>query len=196
MLKICHIYTSLVKCIDFLNKNYIIAYPTEAVFALGCNPDSDDAIINLLKLKHRSQNKGLILIAASYNQLIPYINECRLSDFQKQKIFSLWPGFITFLVPARSNVSNWITGSSNLIAVRVTTHPVVKRLCLHYGKPIISTSANVTGMPESRTVKDVIQYFGSNIPILNGNIGGFLYPSQIFNILTGEYVRNVYSKKI
>ncbi|CAL4043415.1 Threonylcarbamoyl-AMP synthase [Buchnera aphidicola (Takecallis arundicolens)] len=196
MLKTCHIYTSLLKCIDFLNKNYIIAYPTEAVFALGCNPDSDDAIINLLKLKNRSKRKGLILVAASYNQLIPYINECRLSDFQKQKIFSLYSGFITFLVPARSNISNWITGFSNLVAVRVTKHPVVKRLCLYYGKPIISTSANFTGMPESRTVKDVLKYFGSDIPILDGNIGNFLYPSKIFNILTGEYVRNAYSKKI
>ncbi|QCI27307.1 L-threonylcarbamoyladenylate synthase type 1 TsaC [Buchnera aphidicola (Therioaphis trifolii)] len=184
------------KYIDILNNGNVIAYPSEAVFGLGCDPNNDNAIKNLLKLKNRKKNKGFILVASYYDQLLPYINENKLSNFQKKKLFLSWPGFITFLVPVKSNISHYITGYSDLIAVRVTSHPILNKLCFYFGRPIISTSANISGMKSAKTKKEVLNYFGVDFPVLDGKIGNFLYPSKIFNIVNGEYIRNDYISKI
>ncbi|MFT4725078.1 MAG: L-threonylcarbamoyladenylate synthase, partial [Colwellia sp.] len=56
----------------------IIAYPTEAVFGLGCDPDNLLAIEKLLSIKNRSPEKGLILLAANYSQLLPYIDDSKI----------------------------------------------------------------------------------------------------------------------
>ncbi|QCI26106.1 Sua5/YciO/YrdC/YwlC family protein [Buchnera aphidicola] len=181
---------SFINCINNLHQNNIIAYPAEAVFGLGCNPDSDIALINLINLKHRNKKKGFILVAASYVQLLPYIDEFKLSVRQKKTILSVWPGFITFLVPARPELSIYITGGSNLVAVRITSHSLLSDLCCFFGKPIVSTSANISGMPAARKKSDVSKYFGYKFPILHGKIGNFLYPSRIVNIITGEYIRD------
>ncbi|WP_367678433.1 Sua5/YciO/YrdC/YwlC family protein [Buchnera aphidicola] len=183
-------YFSLMHCLNLLNNNDIIAYPSESVFGLGCNPDHQDTILKLINLKNRNRNQGLILVASHYYQLLPYINETYLSIKEKSIMFSCWPGCITFLVPSQPNVSNLITGYSGLIAVRVTSHAILRNLCWYYGKPIISTSANISGMQPSKTPNEVCDFFGSDFPILDGNIGNFLYPSKIFNIITGECIRD------
>ncbi len=67
------------------------------VFGVGCDPDSETAVMRLLELKQRPVEKGLILIAASFEQLKPYIDDSRLSDSQREAIFSCWPGPVTFV---------------------------------------------------------------------------------------------------
>lgn len=87
--------------------------------------------------------KGLILIAASFDQLKPYIDDSRLSDAQRAVIFASWPGPVTFVFPARPDTPRWLTGRFDSLAVRVTDHPLVIELCEAYGKPLVSTSANL-----------------------------------------------------
>lgn len=74
-----------------LQKQQVIAYPTEAVFGLGCDPDSESAVEALLALKKRPKDKGLILIADNYEQLLPYIDDSSLTGQQRQTIHSSWP---------------------------------------------------------------------------------------------------------
>ncbi|STU93827.1 putative ribosome maturation factor [Klebsiella pneumoniae] len=103
-----------------LKNEHVIAYPTEAVFGVGCDPDSETAVMRLLELKQRPVEKGLILIAASFEQLKPYIDDSRLSDSQREAIFSCWPGPVTFVFPARPETPRWLTGRFDSLAVRVT----------------------------------------------------------------------------
>ena len=84
-----------------LKNEHVIAYRTEGVFGVGCDPDSETAVMRLLELKQRPVEKGLILIAASFEQLKPYIDDSRLSDSQREAIFSCWPGPVTFVFPSR-----------------------------------------------------------------------------------------------
>jgi len=92
---------TLASIIEALHNHQVIAYPTEAVFGLGCDPDSEQAVNTLLSLKQRLWEKGLILIAADYEQLIPYINDSALSEQQRAAIFASWPGPVTWAIPAR-----------------------------------------------------------------------------------------------
>jgi len=172
-----------------LKNKDVIAYPTEAVFGVGCDPDNELAVSRLLTLKQRPVEKGLILIAASFEQLKPYIDEHALTAAQREAVFSRWPGPVTFVFPARPSTPRWLTGRFDSLAVRVTDHPLVKALCLEFGKPLVSTSANLSGLPPCRTAEEVRQQFGDDFPVLHGETGGRQNPSEIRDALTGELFR-------
>ncbi|QHB34860.1 L-threonylcarbamoyladenylate synthase type 1 TsaC [Yersinia canariae] len=172
-----------------LQQEEVIAYPTEAVFGLGCDPDSEKAVNALLALKQRPWQKGLILIAANYEQLKPYVNDAALSDAQREAIFSVWPGPVTWVIPARPETPRWLTGSFDSLAVRVSDHPLVQQLCAQYGKPVVSTSANLSGQEPCRTTDEIRIQFGSSLPVLTGQVGGRLNPSEIRDALTGKQFR-------
>ncbi len=180
---------SVNKIIALLRKQRVVAYPTESVFGLGCDPDSQKAVESLLQLKQRSWKKGLILIAADYQQLLPYIDDSKLSLRQREEMTNSWPGPMTWVVPAKENIPIWLTGQYTGIAVRVTDHLLVKILCQRYGKPIVSTSANLTGLAPCRTTEEVLLQFGQKFPVLDGKVGGQRNPSQIKDIMTGKLIR-------
>lgn len=180
---------NLLSIVSQLHAQQVIAYPTEAVFGLGCDPDSQQAVESLLQLKQRSWEKGLILIAASYQQLLPYIDDEQLTDAQKEHIFSFWPGPVTWVMPARESTPKWLTGRFNSLAVRVSDHLQVRDLCLAFGKPLVSTSANLSGLEPCRTEECVYQQFGQSFPVLSGSVGGRQNPSEIRDALTGKLFR-------
>ncbi|PLR43403.1 L-threonylcarbamoyladenylate synthase type 1 TsaC [Chimaeribacter arupi] len=172
-----------------LHDQQVIAYPTEAVFGLGCDPDSEQAVNALLTLKQRPKEKGLILIAADYSQLVPYIDDSRLTQQQQEQIFATWPGPVTWVIPACKTTPDWLTGRFSSLAVRVSDHPVVRQLCRQFGKPLVSTSANLTGLPPCRLAAEVTAQFGHDFPVVAGDVGGRKNPTEIRDALTGDYVR-------
>ena len=177
------------EAVAILKNQHVIAYPTEAVFGVGCDPDSEIAVNRLLELKQRPVEKGLILIAANFEQLKPYINDEVLTPTQREAIFARWPGPVTFVFPAKATTPRWLTGRFDSLAVRVTDHPLVVELCQAYGKPLVSTSANLTTLPPCRTVEEVRAQFGDDFPVLEGATGGRQNPSEIRDALTGEQFR-------
>lgn len=181
---------SIVTIVNTLNQGGILAYPTEGVFGLGCDPDNEQAIKKLLSLKQRSVSKGLILIAGNYSQLLPYVDDLAIPQDKRFAVMSRWPGAITQIVPANKNISPLLTGAFETIAVRVTTHPDVIKICNAFNKPLVSTSANLSGQTAATTWQQVQQQFGEKIDyLLQGNTLGHTQPSTIINALTGEVLR-------
>lgn len=125
----------------------VIVYATEGVLGLGCNPADEQAVARILAIKQRDPDKGLILIAANYSQLLPYVADSQLPIERRAAVFSRWPGPVTWLLPARSEVSRLIRGRFDTIAVRVSNHPQVVALCQLLDHPLISTSANIASLP-------------------------------------------------
>ena len=113
--------TQAVRCLE---KGGIIAYPTEAVYGLGCDPLNTDAVERLLQLKQRNWRKGLILIASDFSQLQPYLRP--LSPEIEKTVFSAWQTntAVTWLLPAQPDVPLQLRGLSDKLAVRVTRHPL------------------------------------------------------------------------
>lgn len=176
---------------DIFHQGGIIAYPTEAVFGLGCDPDNDLAIEKLLRLKKRSKEKGLILLASNYSQLLPYIDDTAIPQDKRFSVLSRWPGPITQILPANKNLSALVSGAFTTVAVRVTDHPDIIDFCNTTGKPIISTSANLTGQPEARTWQEVETQFDEKIDgLMKTQTLGYTNPSTIINALTGEILRS------
>lgn len=180
---------SINEAIRLLQAEQVIAYPTESIYGLGCDPDSEAAVKQLLHLKHRSITKGLILIAGTYAQLQPYINENALTETQKAAVMTTWPGAVTWVFPKNKTTPTYLTGKFDTLAVRVTQHPVVKVLCAHYGKPLVSTSANCSGDTPCRSPEHVAECFGEIFPIVEGCLGENAQPSQIRDSRTGKIIR-------
>ncbi|WP_114767236.1 L-threonylcarbamoyladenylate synthase [Vibrio rhodolitus] len=178
------------QALSALQQGEVIAYPTEGVFGVGCDPDSPQAIEKLLTLKQRPVEKGLILIAASYEQLLPYIDESQLTEEQLNTVKASWPGPYTWIMPASDKVSNWVSGQFDSIAVRVTDHPLVQKICLAFGKPLTSTSANLSGLPPCMTTEEVeAQLGGELVAILRGETSGRDKPSEIRDAKTLQVLR-------
>jgi L-threonylcarbamoyladenylate synthase len=166
----------------------VVAYPTEAVWGLGCDPGNSRAVSRLLAIKDRSPAKGLILLAANMEQLEPLLSE--LDDLQRQRLRRTWPGPTTWLIPHHDRVPSWISGRFPSVAVRVTDHPIAAGLSLAFGGPIVSTSANPQGREPARSPLRLRQYFSAELDdIVPGPLGGRTQPSEIRDLLTGEVLR-------
>ena len=166
----------------------VIAYPTEAVWGLGCDPFNATAVARLLALKERPVHKGLILVAADIEQfaeLLEGLSASELAQLQKS-----WPGPNTWLVPHHNRVPDWITGAHDSVAIRVSAHPLVAELCRLTG-PLVSTSANPSGLLPARSRLRIEQYFHGQLDaVLSGELGQSSNPSTIRDLRTGQVLRS------
>ena len=166
----------------------VIAYPTEGVWGLGCDPLDAEAVERILAIKDRPAAMGLVLIAADPAQLEPWIES--LAPAVKARIGTTWPGPVSWVLPARAWVPDWIRGEHDTLAVRVTAHAQSAALCRATGFPIVSTSANRSGRPEARSGIQVRCWFGSQLDlILGGATGGLARPSEIRDGRSGRTLR-------
>lgn len=166
----------------------VVAYPTEAVWGLGCDPHNAHAVARLLALKRRSRRKGLILIAANFEQIAPYLGPLPPARLLQMK--ASWPGPVTWLVPASKRVPRWIRGEHDSVALRVTAHPVASALCYVFGAPIVSTSANLSGREPERSKLRLRRRLGAGLGcVVPGPLGDLPRPTPIRDALTGKLVR-------
>lgn len=181
--------TAIATAVGIIRRGGVMAYPTEAVYGLGCDPAQESALRRLLELKQRDPGKGIILIASDYHQLIPYI--APVSPEHERKMFAEWPGPVTWIVPAGPSLSPLVTGGRPSVAVRVTAHDIAARLCREFGGAITSTSANVSGESPARLASDVRRIWGDELEyVLDAPVGGAVRPTQIRDLLTGAILRS------
>jgi L-threonylcarbamoyladenylate synthase len=171
------------------NNGEVLVYATEAVMGLGCDPDNEAAVKKLLQLKQRSIDKGLILLAANYEQLVPYIDTTAISLDKRPEVFSCWPGPVTLLLPKSNKAPYWITGVHEKIATRVPSYAPLIELCENLGKPIVSTSANLSGEPSCKTLEEANMQFGDKVIYVDGKVEGRTSPSVIKDAVTGDILR-------
>ncbi|RDH82835.1 MAG: threonylcarbamoyl-AMP synthase [endosymbiont of Galathealinum brachiosum] len=164
----------------------IISYPTESVFGLGCDPLNEKAVHRILKLKNRSVNKGLIIVAGDLKQLSPYIE---ISENEKQKILNEKP-VTTWLVNKSSLTPNWVSGKHKKVAVRISKYPLIINLCQLINQPLISTSANPAEAEPATTSQQSEDYFFNNIDLyIDDQSERTGQPSQIKDITTDTIIR-------
>ncbi|MEP1217474.1 MAG: L-threonylcarbamoyladenylate synthase [Marinobacter sp.] len=167
----------------------VIAYPTEAVWGLGCDPWNPEAVDRILELKQRPVEKGVILVAASVDQIRFLLDP--LPPELQEKALANWPGPVTCLLPdLLRRIPDQVRGRHSSIAVRVSDHPVVQALCQTVGFPLVSTSCNPAGRQPARTSWQVRRYFEGQLDwLVPGELGGNRQPSRIIDIVSGQQLR-------
>jgi L-threonylcarbamoyladenylate synthase len=165
----------------------IIAYPTEAVYGIGCLPENLTGLERIIRIKRRDARKGLIVVAADVAQLeglavIPD-NDCG-------GMLPGWPGPVTWIVPASRSAQPLLTGGRSTIAVRVSDHPIVRRLCSRTGSALVSTSANFAGHRPAVSALAVRRAIGAEVDyVLAGPLGGLNRPTEIRDLGSGAILR-------
>jgi L-threonylcarbamoyladenylate synthase len=168
----------------------VLAYPTEAVYGLGCDPHDRDAFDRLFALKGRPSTQGVLLIAADFEQVAPYIDLAAVPSAVLDDVRASWPGPHTWIFPRSALVPDWVAGAHAGIALRVTAHPPAAALCRAYGAPLVSTSANPHGEAPARDVATLERAFGDRLDgVLEAALGGQERPTTIRDALSGAIIR-------
>jgi len=172
--------------ITVFNNGGVFAYPTEAIYGLGCNPDNKEAVEKLLSIKKRPVEKGLILVASHFSQVDKY-----LKPISKAQIEFTKPSATTYIFPALSSTPKWLTGEFNSLAIRITKHPLIRELCTKLNAPIVSTSANLSGYEPAKSAEEVLEQLSGKLDaILKGNIGDSQKPSVIRDSISRQIIRS------
>ena len=181
---------SIENAVTALRRGGVVAYPTEAVWGLGCDPFNEIAVMRLLAIKQREIGKGLILVAGATAQLDGLLDWDPLPAARRDAVLASWPGPSTWIVPAMPRVPRWITGDHAGVAVRVSAHPDVIALTTAHGGPLVSTSANLGGQPPAFVRAELDPMLLARIDALApGETGGRAAPSTIRDARTGEVLR-------
>lgn len=171
-----------------LSSGGVIAYPTETVYGLGCDPFNAAAVLHLLALKQRELQHGVILIASDFTQLEPLL--LPINATVRRRVCKPATPPVTWLLPCLPNTPPWLTGSHDKLAVRVTSHPLAIELCRHWGGPLVSTSANLHGRRPATSPLAVRKAFDAKLDyILHGATGTTNIPSSIRDGITGAVLR-------
>lgn len=165
----------------------MVAHATEGVWGLACDPFDGDAVDRVLDIKGREADKGLIVAAGRAEAFAAELES--LDAGMAARIRASWPGAVTWVVPTR-RFPHWITGGRDTVAIRVPGHAQTRALADAFGGPIVSTSANRSGVEPARTVQAVVDALGEAADfILPGEIGSSAGPSRIIDASTGRTLR-------
>lgn len=179
---------AIAEAVAALRAGGVIAYPTEAVYGLGCDPFDPSAVARLFALKQRPAEHGVLLIAADFSQLKKFIGAVPASASLRAR--ASWPGPHTWVFPRAAAVPAWLTGDLAGIALRVTAHPLAAALCRAFGGALVSTSANRHGAAPALSASAVRIAFARELAyILDGATGGLERPTPIRDAVSGEVLR-------
>ncbi|MEO5623135.1 MAG: Sua5/YciO/YrdC/YwlC family protein [Dokdonella sp.] len=182
---------NLAAAVAALHAGGVVAYPTEAVYGLGCDPGNAQAVEHLFALKERPPTQGVLLIAADFAQLVPFIDFAATPAEAIARAQASWPGPHTWIFPRAAHVPAWIAGAHAGIALRVTAHAAAAQLCRAFGGALVSTSANRHGELPARNSDEVRAAFGTRLDaILNGFVGGLECATPIRDAITGVTLRS------
>lgn len=169
-----------------LKKGDVVVSPAEGVYGYNCDPFNEQAILKVCSLKDRTLEKGLVVLVrteADLRRLVDY------SGYEKEiaeAIAKHWPGQVTLVMPVRKSISDYLTGNKNTIAVRMPSVPYMQEYLKKWGKPLVSTSLNLSGYPPAREAGQI----GAGAVALsfkNRRLDGSV--STIYNVVTGEWIR-------
>ena len=144
--------TDIEEAISVLQSGGIILYPTDTVWGIGCDATNENAVAKIYALKKRSDEKSMIVLLADENEIIKYVTQ------PDAKIFDYIKGInkpTTFIYEGGINLAKNMIQGDGSIGIRITSNAFCKKLITRFGKPLVSTSANISGYPSPAIFEDV-----------------------------------------
>uniref|UniRef100_A0A7V5XFG3 L-threonylcarbamoyladenylate synthase n=1 Tax=Thermodesulfobacterium geofontis TaxID=1295609 RepID=A0A7V5XFG3_9BACT len=168
----------------YLKEDKVGAIPTETFYGLAGNPFSEKAIKRLFYLKKRPFDKPILLLIGNYEQLFFVVKE--VPPIAEKLISKFWPGPLTIVFKAKESISPLLTAETGTIGVRLSSSPIVRKICEVFRAPITGTSANISEKKPSRSAEEVLKEIPEIDFVLDG---GTLYatsPSTIISVVENE----------
>ena len=149
---------------DVIASGGIVAYPTETFYGLGAKYDMESSLDRLCSMKERPLEKAMPLIIGNRGLLACLTSSTSVGSAALMERF--WPGPLTLVLPARENLSRFITAGTRKVAVRMPGESFGLDLARVAEFPITATSANVSGMPPAGDAEAVLRYFGDAVDLV------------------------------
>lgn len=135
-----------------MRKGGIILYPTDTIWGIGCDATNVDAVKRVYELKRRADNKAMLVLMESEKMLERYVENVPEMAYE---LISVAVSPLTIIYDGGYNLAPNLLGDNNSIGIRISHEKFSQLLCRRFGKPIVSTSANISGEPSARTYKEI-----------------------------------------
>lgn len=167
---------------DYVERGWVVAYPTETTYGLGVNPFNKEAVDLLDKIKKRSGGKPYLMLVKNLDTLRAYAEIDGLEDF----LSKTWPNAVSFVLKAKKRLPEFMIDKEGNACFRISTAKFAKELFEYLDRPIISTSANPEGFPVAKNPFEVAGYFQNYerlavFPDVYGDVKGSM-PSTIIDL--------------
>ncbi len=140
------------KCIEVLNKGGLILYPTDTIWGIGCDATNADAVKKVYELKRREDNKSMLVLLGGDNLLDRYVRDVPEVAYE---LIDAAVSPLTVIYDNGYNLASNLLGENKSIGIRITKEQFSQTLCRRFRRPIVSTSANVSGEPSALTFSEI-----------------------------------------
>jgi L-threonylcarbamoyladenylate synthase len=140
------------QCLEVLNRGGVILYPTDTVWGLGCDATSEEAVEKIYNLKQRPSTKSMVVLLADERDILRYVSQLDLQVFNYLQTVS---GPTTVIYEGAIGIAENVIGSDGTAAIRLVQEPFCKHLLKRFRKPLVATSANLSGEPTPGTFNEI-----------------------------------------
>lgn len=148
------------KAVEVLRNGGVILYPTDTVWGIGCDATNSESVAKIYAIKHREDSKSMLVLCDSMARVSMYVNE--IPDIAYD-LTELSEKPMTIIYPDAKNLASNLIASDGSIGIRVTSEKFSKYLCGAFGKPIVSTSANISGEPAAACFSEISDKIKDNV---------------------------------
>ena len=142
------------KCVEVLRAGGLILYPTDTVWGIGCDATNEEAVAKVYALKHSEDKHSMLCLCRDADMVVRYVNRAPGIAFE---VMELSDKPLTAILPGAVGVAPNLIPEGKTLGVRVPQHDFCQALLRKFGKPIVSTSANISGEPAAKRLKDVVE---------------------------------------
>jgi len=153
--------TRITEAVGILGQGGVISFPTETYYGLGVDPFKEVALEKLFRVKKRLRDKPILVLVDSIDMLSDLVTH--IPDVYWPILKKYWPGPLTCIFPAAENINPLLTGGTQTIGIRISSHPVVDELLRVWQKPVTATSANISGKEPACDAFGVSLFFGEQV---------------------------------
>jgi L-threonylcarbamoyladenylate synthase len=142
------------QCVEVLRTGGIILYPTDTVWGIGCDATNEEAVQKIYKLKRSEDKHSMLCLCRDADMIVRYVNRAPGIAFE---VMELSDKPLTAILPGAVGVAPSLIPETQTLGVRIPQHDFCQALLRKFGKPIVSTSANISGEETAKRLRDVVQ---------------------------------------
>ena len=176
------------KCVEVLRAGGLILYPTDTVWGIGCDATNEEAVQKIYKLKQSEDKHSMLCLMRDADMVVRYVNKAPGIAFE---VMELSDKPLTAILPGAVGVAPSLIPETGTLGVRIPQHDFCHALLRKFGKPIVSTSANISGEETAKRLKDVVAEIVNGVDyVVNPRFEGkpTLKPSSILAFGEGSEV--------
>ena len=141
--------------VEMLKKGGLILYPTDTVWGIGCDATNEEAVARIYELKQSGDKKSMLVLCADADMIVRYVDKAPAIAFE---VMELADKPLTAILPGARGVAANLIPDEGTLGVRIPDHEFCSRMLRKFGRPIVSTSANISGEATPKTLADTDEY--------------------------------------